>query len=217
VLDSACLFQQHCLRHNAVIRAPKGTTIIMPEQRVSYVYHLHEGLVGYYRTSAEGRDAVDHLVVPPHLIGMAGFAGMDRKEPVFHLAEARAITPVVYCKTKREAVWDLLDQRAVRSQIMDLICRTVFILTVPPPLSTDLAPRVLSILDALTRAIGTRDAKGRLVIPGITHEDIAAIAKATRPTVSRALERLQKRGIIEIARRNIVVLQPEALRQKPYA
>jgi len=217
VVETACLFQQRCLRQNSVIRAQKGTTIVMPEQRVSYVYHLHEGIVGFFRTSATGREAVDYLIVPPHLIGLAGFAGMDRKESVYHLAEARAITPVTYCKTKREAVWDLLDDRGARSQIMEMICGTVFFLTAPAPLVSDLAPRIITILDALTRSIGTRDPNGRTVIPGITHGDIAAMSKTTRPTVSRVLERLEERGIIQIGRRNIVVVKPEALRHKPWS
>ena len=217
MVETACLFQQCCIRHNSLVQASKGTTIVMPEQRVSYVYHLHQGIVGYFRTSDKGREVVDYFIVPPHFIGLAGFAGMDRRDPVFHLAEARAITPVLYCKTKREAVWDLLDDRKSRSQIMDMICGTVYFMTAPAPLVSDLGPRVIAILDALARSIGVTDPAGNIAIPGITHDDIAAMCKATRPTVSRVLERLEQRGIIVIGRRNIDVMKPLALRHKRWS
>ncbi len=217
LVETPCFFQQRCLRHNSLVQVLKGTTIVMPEQRVSYVYHLHQSVVGYFRTSEKGREVVDYFSDPPHFIGLAGFAGMDRKKPVFHLAEARAITPATYCKTKREAVWDLLDDRNARNQIMEMICGTIYFMTTPTPLVSDLAPQIIAILDALARSIGVADPSGKVVIPGITHGDIAAMCKATRPTVSRVLERLEQRGIIEISRRNIVVVKPEALRRKSWS
>lgn len=186
----------------------------MPEQRTSFVHHVHEGVVGFFRTSLDGREAVDALIVPPLLIGLAGFAGMYSKRHIYHLAEARAITPVVYCKTKREAVWDLMEDQAARAQIMDLICGTALLMSriSGSPVASDIGPKILAILDVLGQSVGTRDDNGRIVISGITHDDIAAIAKATRPTVSRALEKLQRRGVVKLARQRIILLKPEKLR-----
>jgi CRP-like cAMP-binding protein len=218
-MDTACIFQRRCLHDNTVISAPKGTTIVMPEQRTSYVYHLHEGVVGYFLTSPEGREAVTVLIVPPYLLGFTGFVGMDSNRRVHHLMEARTITPAVYCRTKREAVWDLLDDRKARAEIMDLLCGTVFCTTrlSRTPIANDIEPIIIDILDALAQAIGVHDEEDRLVIPGITHDDIAAMAKATRPTASRTLEALERRGILDLGRRQIVVLKPEALKRKAWA
>jgi CRP/FNR family transcriptional regulator, cyclic AMP receptor protein len=218
-METACLFQLRCLSENKVIRAPKGTTILMPEQRTSFVYHVHEGVVGFFRTSLDGREVVEALMVPPLLIGFAGFAGMYSRRHIYHLAEARTITPVVYCKTKREAVWDLMDDREARAQIMDMICGTALLMgrIGGSPFASDIAPRILTILDVLGQSVSTRDTEGRIAIPGITHDDIAAMAKVTRPTVSRALEKLQRRGIIELARQRIILLKPEKLRVNPWA
>ena len=186
----------------------------MPEQRTSYIYHVHEGVVGLFVVSPDGREIVDMLVVPPLLIGFAGFAGMYKKRRIHHLAEARAITPVVYCKTRREAVWDLMDDREARAEIMDLICGTAHLMgrITGSSASSEITSRILTILDVLGSSVSKIDKNGRHVIAGITHNDIAAIAKATRPTVSRALEKLQKKGIIELSRQRIVVLKPEKLR-----
>ncbi|MDF1555067.1 MAG: Crp/Fnr family transcriptional regulator [Deferrisomatales bacterium] len=218
-MNSSCLFQTSCLHANSLITAPKGTTIVMPEQRASSVFHLHEGVVGYFKTSPEGREAVSVLVVPPLLIGFTGFAGMDSNRHVHHISEARAITEVVYCKTKREAVWDLLDDRKARAEIMDLICRSIFFMTrlTRTPIASDVAPIIIDILDALSQSIGVRDMEDRIVIPGITHDDIAAMAKTTRPTASRTLQALERRGILDLGRRQIVVLKPEDLKRKPWA
>lgn len=218
-MDTACIFQRRCLHDNSLISAPKGTTIVMPEQRASFVYHLHEGVVGYFMTSPDGREAGSHFIVPPLLIGIAGFAGMGTKRPTHHILEARTITPVVYCKTKREAVWDLMDDREARAEIMELICGTVFFSgrLARTPISSDVEPRIIDILHALTQSIGVRESDERLVISGITHDDIAVLARATRPTASRALEALERRGILDLGRRQIVVLKPEALRRDPWA
>ncbi|MDF1555066.1 MAG: Crp/Fnr family transcriptional regulator [Deferrisomatales bacterium] len=191
----------------------------MPEQRASYIYHLHEGVIGYFLTSPEGREAVTALIVPPFLMGFTGFLGMDSKRRVHHLMEARTITPAVYCKTKREAVWDLMDDRKARAEIMDLLCGTVFSTTrlTRTPIANDLEPIIIDILDALAQSIGVPDEEDRIVIPGITHDDVAVMAKATRPTASRTLEALARRGILDLGRRQIVVLKPEALRRKPWS
>ena len=214
MIEAACLFQTRCLRDNKVIRAPKGTTIFMPEQRTSYVYHLHEGVVGFFQIDIDGREIVTTLTVPPLLIGFAGFAGMDSKRHILHITEARTVTQVVYCRTQREAVWDLMDDRQARAQIMELICGTALLTgrVSGSAIAGDIEPRILTILDVLGQSVGTHDALGRIVITGITHDDVAAMAKVTRPTMSRALEKLQERGVIKIARRCIVLIKPDVLR-----
>ena len=142
---------------------------------------------------------------------------MDSKRQIYHLAEARAITSVVYCKTRREAVWDLMDDREARAQIMNLICGTAHLMgrISGSSVISEIAPRILTILDVLTHSVGTLDNDGRYIIAGITHDDIAAMAKVTRPTVSRALEKLQKKGVIELARQRIVVQKPPGLARQP--
>jgi len=216
--ETACLFQTHCFRDNKLIRAPKGTTIVMPEQRASYIYHLHEGIVGYIRTSPDGREAVKELTVRSMLIGFAGFAGMDSDRSIDHLAEARAMTPVVYCRTKREAVWDLMDNRELRAKVMDMICHTQLLMSriSGPPLASDVQPRIMAILDVLGRSVGVRAPDNSIVIKGISHDDIATIGKITRPTASRALEKLEERGLISLERRCIVLLKPEKMAINPW-
>lgn len=218
-VESACVFQKHCPRDVSLIRAPKGTTILMAEQRASYVYHLHEGVVGYFQTTADGHEGVAELIVPPCLIGFAGFAGMDGKRRIYHIAEARTITPAVYCRTRREVVWDLMDDREARTQIMDLICGTALIMgrLTGPLFVSDVVVRIVTILDMLTRSVGCRDTNGKILIQGVTHDDVAAMANTTRPTVSRTLERLQRQGILKVERRQIVVIRPDALLRNPWA
>lgn len=219
MIETPCLFQTHCFRDNKLIRAPKGTTIVMPEQRASYIYHLHEGIVGFVSTSPDGREAVNVLMVPPMLLGVAGFAGMDSDRNVDHIAEARAMTPVVYCRTKREAVWDLMDDREARAQVMDMIFHTVLLLSriTGPPIASDVQPRIIAILDVLGRSVGVPDEDDKIVIKGIAHDDIATMARITRPTASRALEKLEDRGLISLERRRIVLLQPEKMAANPWA
>ena len=211
---TACLFHERCPSHNTLLRVPKGTTIFTKDQRTSSVFHIHSGIVGVFRTCGDGRESIDSLVAAPHLIGVAGFVEIDGKRPVYHAGHARAITPIVYCKTRREDVWDLLDDRGMRAEIMNMICGTFFTMTILSAAS-DFRLRVMIILDLLVQSIGVQDDQaGGIVIPGVTHDDIACVSGMTRPTVSRVLEEMEERGTITIGRRHIVLRQPEVLRQE---
>jgi hypothetical protein len=57
------------------------------------------------------------VILPNQFIGLARFVVMDGDGQVFHAGEARAITPVVYCKIRRELAWKSSDNRKVRSHI----------------------------------------------------------------------------------------------------
>ncbi len=106
-----------------------------------------------------------------------------------------------------------MDDRSLRTEIMDLICGTIFDMTIRS-VASDIGMRVKIILDMLVRSIGVESSQGAIVVSGITHEDLACVTRVTRPTVSRVLEQLQEREIIAIGRRNIVVRRPEVLRQE---
>jgi CRP-like cAMP-binding protein len=211
--STPCLFQQLCPNDTVLMKAPRDRAIFMTDQRAAYVYHLHEGVVKCLSLTDEGHEITSVIVVPPQFIGLAGFVGMYGNKYKSHICEARAVTPVTYCRVKREAVWGLLDDRAARSKILDYICATMLHMTVvaTSPLKKDVTNRISYVLKLLAFNIGKYDKDGLLVVHGLSHDDIASLSNTTRPTVTRVLNQMETDGQIRINRRDISFLYPEDL------
>lgn len=211
--DSPCLFQERCGADTTVVKVRPGATIYLPEQRASFVYHLHSGVVGLFDISSEGQERMPVLVVPPNFIGFAAFAWMDGDRRPEHITQARAITSAVYCKTRREAVWALMDDREARAEIFNLIYS--FILTIgtltAAPFKHSTTARLLTLLHNLAERVGEVDKNGQIVIHGVSHDEIAAMIGTTRPTITRTLSKLKERGLLSTSWRSITVPNPAAL------
>jgi len=203
--EKPCLFQRLCPNDTVIIKAPKGRTIFSRDQNVKTIHHLHEGVVGVINTTKDGHEILTALILPNQFIGIAGFVRMYDERPSIHLGEARAITPVTYCSIKREAVWELMEDRSARSIIVDSICRMVYNISSmsPNPLKHDVETRIHRVISILARGIGESKNDGWINLSGITQADIATMANTTRPTASRILNEMQKDGLIVIHRRNI--------------
>jgi CRP-like cAMP-binding protein len=214
----SCLFQKYYPEDTVVGRAPKGRTLFMPYQSAEYVYHLHSGIVCTLIPDKEGFERLSLLILPNQFIGLAGFVGMDGDRQVVHAGEARAITPVVYCKIRRELAWKLSDNRKARSQIYDMINAMIVInsLCGLNMAQQGVYRRVSFIVNLLAAGIGTDNSKGSKTISGITHNDIALLTNSTRATVSRSLLRLEKENTIVTRKRRIEVLNPRPLLKSTY-
>jgi CRP-like cAMP-binding protein len=204
--SSVCPFQKLCPDDVVLVKLPKGRTIFSADQQASFLYHLHEGVVKCVANADNGVEITTEIIFPPQFIGLAGFVGMYGDRHKLHVGEARAVTPVVYCKIRKEAVWGLLDDRPERTLIFDLICATVLQMAsvAIAPLKKDASNRILHILKMLGRSIGKCNSDGQIYIEGLSQEDIASLANTTRPTVTRVLQKMQREGFIWIHRRQIV-------------
>jgi len=209
--EEGCLFQQRCGAEAVTVN--RGATIYMPEQRASFVYHLHSGVVGLFDTSPAGLERMPVLVVPPHFIGFASFVGMEGGQRHDHITEARAITSAVYCKSKREAVWALMDDRKARAEIFDMVyglMLSVGTLTAAP-FKHGTVGKVLTLLQNLAERVGEAGPNGQTVIRGVSHDELATMVGSTRPTVTRILGCLEARGLLTTSWRSITVPDPTAL------
>ena len=65
--------------------------------------------------------------------------------------------------------------------------------------------RLVQLLIILTENHGRRDQKRLIIERKLTHDQIATIVGSTRQWVTTTLDRLQKKGIISVARQTIVV------------
>jgi CRP-like cAMP-binding protein len=173
--NDPCIYQQMCSDEAVLVNTGKGRTIFAPGQRAEYLFHMHEGVVAIVTTNRQGYERTSMLVVPPQFIGLAGMAAMYVNEHRFYMGEARAITPVTYCKIRKEVMWDLLDNRDLRAQVFNSICSSML----------DMSNLTTS---PLVEAIPKR---------------IRYIANTSRSTVTRVLKEMEMAGIITIHNRQI--------------
>mgnify|MGYP001144074487 CR=1 FL=1 len=112
---------------------------------------------------------------------------MYSETTLYHHAEARALTPVTYCKIKREHMWDLLDHQEVRKEVFNTIYQSVFLISrfTALPLKSDIRQRIIILLYTLMTGIGDRESDTSIAIHKISQETIASICNTTRPTVSK--------------------------------
>jgi len=218
IVSEPCLFQQLCPADTELVKVPKGRAIFMRGQEVQYVYHLHSGITAGSNVSKLGHEITD-MTTPPYFIGVLGFMDMYTKVHRMHIGDCRALTEAVYCKVRRETAWELLDNRNARAEILQLICEsmTTKMMIGPVPAKTEVANRILHILQMITRAIGSAPADGQVVISDICHEEIALLANTTRPTVTRLFDDLQKAGFIEVKRRQLIIKDPAGLGRLDYS
>lgn len=206
--SSKCPFQRLRPDDVTLVKMPKGRTIFSVDQQAAFIYHLHEGVVKCVANTDNGVEITTEIIFPPQFIGLAGFVGMYGDKHKLHVGEARAVTPVVFCKIKKEVVWELFEERLARTLILDLICATVLQMATVAvaPLKKDASNRILHILKMLGRSIGQYNADGQIFIHGLSQEDIASLANTTRPTVTRILQNMERHGFIEVNRRKIIFM-----------
>jgi CRP-like cAMP-binding protein len=72
--------------------------------------------------------------------------------------------------------------------------------------------RLAQLLLMLMELHGSKERGGGIAIaPQFTHEDLAHMVGASRQWVTMTLDRLQKRGIVQVRKRQVVVLRPDEL------
>lgn len=209
-MNNNCPFQEHYPDNVSIIKAPKGRTIFMPYQPADYIYHLHSGIACTIVTDKKGAEKLSLIILPDQFIGLAGFAGMDMKHNSLHTEEARAVTPIIYCKIKRELVWELTGNSKVKARIYDMISAMINISSYCGlnMVHRNVYDKVYFTLNILASYLGQPDRNKGRFIHGITHSDIALLTNCTRVSVSRTLKKLEDEQLIKTHRYKIEITNP---------
>lgn len=74
------------------------------------------------------------------------------------------------------------------------------------------AERLAQLLLTLMELHGAKQKDGSVaIVPQFTHEDLAHMVGASRQWVTMTLDRLQREGIVQVRKRQVIVLRPERL------
>ncbi len=190
------------------MRVAAGSLLITPEERAGAVYRLLAGRVQVALLAPDGGQVILRDLGPGEIFGeLAAIDGGPRSAWVFAAEdcalwslEAGLFREAAFA-TPAAALW--LARRLV-ALARELTGRVFDLNTLRP--GARLQCEILRLCGA--RGLG---AQGLVIEPAPTHAEFAARIGAQRETVTRELGELARRGVIEVGRRRLAVVDLPAL------
>jgi CRP/FNR family transcriptional regulator, global nitrogen regulator len=174
------------------------------------LYVLASGILKLFRPYSGSKEATLRLLRPWDIFGHLAFAGETKQR-----AYAEAVTECKVTKVPKVFV-----ERAVRQEprvafkIMTLLeLRLVqYEELVKCLLPRETEVRIANLLPILASKFGERDGDGAVVIDlRLTHQDLAAMVASTRESVTKVLNELRNRDVIEVESGRITLKDSRAL------
>lgn len=182
----------------------KGTLLFNEGDPVSRMYYIYDGYIKTYRISEEGRDTMNYIVGPGHVLG---FRSLLSKE---HGAQysAEAITElVIYSLSHDEYLESVASQPEL---LVDLVHAYAEALSYTEKklegfIYSSTTSRVAIFLADCARRFGKKQKNGIQIPFQLTHQKIADYVGSFRETVTLAINSLEDESILQIKRGDVVI------------
>lgn len=189
-----------------------GEIIIRPDKEISHIFLIKKGLVRMYVITEEGLEVTIHIFRPisffPMMLSLNSksnkyyFEAMDHVETI----KAPAEQVVSFIKTDHEVLLDLTSRFAnaltgLMTRIEQLVAQGSY-------------SKIISLLLYFSQVRGENKDNKIFIDLKYSHDDIAAWVGVARETVSRQMEKLEKKGLISHKNHLIVIEDMEKLKQE---
>ncbi len=199
--DLAPAEMKHLERVTSMVTSPAGRVFFNPAEPAEVLFILKKGDVAISRISPDGKKLILSTLSAGTIFGEMAIIGQR-----MHETFAEALTECVICIMSRRDVEDLLlaDPRIAVRLVKALGER----LTRAEARLEEMAFKpVPARLASLLVRLGTEsDWRGRPVVQGLTHQQLAELIGTYRETATTILGQFRDDGLIEIGRRRIVML-----------
>ncbi|MGA2264279.1 MAG: Crp/Fnr family transcriptional regulator [Acidobacteriota bacterium] len=195
------IFQVKTYRRNQII--------FLEEETGHYMYIVLAGKVKVIKTTSAGKETILAIHQVGDFFGeMALLDGKTAPATVSAMEDCR-IAAIHHSDFQRM----LMSNEKVVRQIVQVLCsRLRQVWAQVQDLSYSTADdRIRAGILQLSRKHGVQDARGIIIDLKITHQELAELVGTSRETVTRTLARLQKKGILELENRRIILLKPKEL------
>lgn len=190
-------------RMTTITSVPRGRVFYQPEDVSEVLFLIKQGKVQLYRISPEGKKLVIATLGPGTLFGVMALLGQQ-----MHNAFAEALDDcliLVMSRTDLERL--ILSKPQVGLRMLEITGRR---LNDAEARLEDMAfkgipARLASLLLRLSVERSSPD------ILGMTHQDLAETIGTYRETATQVLNDMKSKGLIEIGRKRITILDPEKL------
>lgn len=191
----------------AMSTAKRGRIFYTPDEPAEVLFILKRGTVAISRIAPSGKKLIVSTLGPGTIFGEMAVVGQRLQQ-----SYAEALTDCLICVMSRRDVEELLlaDPR-VAVRLVGILGER---LAQTEARLEDMAFKALParLASLLLRLALERDRRGRPVLAGLTHEQLAELTGVYRETVTASLNDLKARGLIELGRRKITILDPAGLR-----
>lgn len=191
----------------------ENQVIFREEETGGYMYIVMAGKVKVTKSTSSGKESLLAIHQPGDFFGeMSLLDGQTTSATVSAMEDCKILSI-----SKADFHHFLMKNEKVVHQIIQVLCgRLRSVLTLIQILSYDSADTKIRIgIQQLAKKHGLPDARGVLINLKITHEELAEMVGTSRETVTRTLTRLQKKGILKMDQRRIILTDPSRLMPVP--
>lgn len=209
--DLFAFFKTHAKRPPRRIK--KGTVLFNPGDPLAGVYFIAEGFIKLYEVSEDGRETIIYLTGPGNMLSLRALIS---KEQTAH-QYTEAITDVtLYTMTMQELHEVLLEHPQYFVDLMHVLIDRLNHAErrVEGFIAGDVTSRVANFLYDAAIRFGQKKSETIIFPISLTHQRIADFVGAFRETVTLALNRLQKEGLIKLSRGKIAISNLEKLHER---
>lgn len=189
-----------------------GETIFQKDDPGMTLYMIISGLVRISLPSEDGLEIALAILTPGEFFGELSLLDGEPRS-----ASAVAIEPTTTAALHREDFLDFLKTYPNAAMVvLTVLCARLRHTDsiVADAIFLDLPSRVAKKLLELADAFGHQVNDAVEIDLKLRQQDLASMVGATREAVNRALSALERRGILKVGKQKIIVLNPQALRDR---
>jgi CRP-like cAMP-binding protein len=195
--------QEELDRITTMTTVKKGKIFYRPKDTGEVIFILKKGTVQLYRISPEGKKLVIYTIGDGTLFGEMSLLGQR-----MHNTFAEAITDCTICVMSRNDLERLvLNRPQVALRILEITGNRL------RETEEQLEALAFKSIPSRLAALLLRLAGDGDEVAGLTHQDLAEMIGTYRETTTQTLNDMKARGIVEIGRRRITILDKDALKQ----
>jgi CRP-like cAMP-binding protein len=193
--------------NNMMLDYPRRAVIFNEGSPADVVYWLGKGIVELYRPSNDGNLPLLRMAGLGEVIGY--FDSFDKNGNLVHAFEARARTHCQVILMTRQNISSVL-QTLDRTKLVELFwylnrAWSAEALRWIALTASDCRQRLKLALADLAARFGARDTRGILLIPELSHEDLASLVGCSRAMASRLIaEMIEAGGLVREGRQYII-------------
>ena len=205
-------FSDEIIGHHTLVNYNKGAMIFLQGSPADFLFCVFTGLAKVYCPRSDGSRILMKLAGPGDLIGYVDY--IDPKGRRSQAFEVEAFTKCSVALCTRERVIELLrslDQGALSQMVEQLnTAWSSMAQWFGTFLGMSFRERLEIVLKELGAKFGVSDTRGTLLMPELSHSDLADMIGSSRPMVSRLIAEMTEEGFLLRQGRQFILLEPLA-------
>ncbi len=179
-----------------MVTIKKGHVLYRPEEEVEVLFLLKKGKIQAYTITAEGKRLIVETIGPGTFFGEMPLTAQS-----MHQTFAEATEDSLVCVLSRNDLEKLLQSKpSVAVRLVEILSNRL------KETRTRLEEATLRNATARVCQGLLRQAQGTSELSGLTQQELADSVGLVRETVTKVLNRLQAKGLVELGKKKIIIL-----------